>query len=405
MRSCIYSGSFDPFHNGHLNIVKRAAAIFDTVYVLVASSPKKKYTLNEHERWRVATYTCGNIPNVKVQILQAGHLVGDFAANHKVKTIVKGIRNLQDTEYEKMLHEITVSLEMGMDTVVMYATPEDQKMSSSAVKELLYYNEDVTSYVPLATKHLMEVRQNKQIIIGLTGTIGAGKSYVAHVLGGSGFPSCLFDDEEHKCSWDIENTIWRVDTDQLVSNITYGTTANQERLDIRKQLEDWLGVPLEVDGEPNRKEVAHRLFSDHDLLQKVNALYKPVIIRAIRQLISGRKGIIVLESPLLIDLGLTSLCNNRVALLDVPFQVLFDRLVERYEGDREEVQLRLTAQMGTEEKKSVLQDTIAAAGYGEMILLDNTPESPLFKGSLSEKQAYLRNKLYPMVSTWMGETL
>ena len=168
MKSCIYAGSFDCFHNGHANIVKRALKAFDQVRILVANNPKKKYLFNINERLNIIHHYF-NDTRIVVDILSDTSLVSDYAREKGVQSILKGIRNIQDTEYEKMLHEITVSQENGIDTFVLFSDPKDQKISSSSVKELIKFNADVRDYVPLYTKQMLEIAQNGQYIMGVTG--------------------------------------------------------------------------------------------------------------------------------------------------------------------------------------------------------------------------------------------
>jgi pantetheine-phosphate adenylyltransferase len=165
MSTCIYPGSFDAFHNGHANIVLRARNAFAKVVVLVADNPKKNYTFNTSQRIAIIESYFAN-QNITVDVLPHNSLVGDYAKENGIDTIIKGIRNIQDTEYEKLLHEVSISQEHGVDTFVLFSKPEDQKISSSGVKELIKYNADVRDYVNLYTKQNLEIKLNEQYIVG-----------------------------------------------------------------------------------------------------------------------------------------------------------------------------------------------------------------------------------------------
>ena len=209
MKSCIYAGSFDCFHNGHANIVKRALKAFDQVRILVANNPKKKYLFNINERLNIIHHYF-NDTRIVVDILSDTSLVSDYAREKGVQSILKGIRNIQDTEYEKMLHEITVSQENGIDTFVLFSDPKDQKISSSSVKELIKFNADVRDYVPLYTKQMLEIAQNGQYIMGVTGGIGSGKSFITNLM-------------SHNIFQINGLSTINVDLDVISNNITYST--------------------------------------------------------------------------------------------------------------------------------------------------------------------------------------
>ena len=147
MKRAIYPGSFDPITLGHLNIVKRAAAIFDELIVLVCvNSSKNSGMFNPEERVELIRKVTENIPNVKVDC--CSELVADYAKRHRAKVLVKGLRAVSDYESEIQLAMVNAKLYSKLDTVFLHSSPKYAYLSSTVVKEMARYGADLTDFVP-----------------------------------------------------------------------------------------------------------------------------------------------------------------------------------------------------------------------------------------------------------------
>ena len=147
MKRAIYPGSFDPITLGHLNIVKRAAAIFDELIVLVCvNSSKNSGMFNPEERVELIRKVTENIPNVKVDC--CSELVADYAKRHRAKVLVKGLRAVSDYEREIQLAMVNAKLYSKLDTVFLHSSPKYAYLSSTVVKEMARYGADLTDFVP-----------------------------------------------------------------------------------------------------------------------------------------------------------------------------------------------------------------------------------------------------------------
>ena len=131
----VFAGSFDPFTLGHLDIVKRAAALFDEVYVLLAVNASKKYLFDEAARADMVRKAVENIPNVKVDCFDG--LTVDFAKRVGAKYLVRGIRNAADVDYEQTVAWNNKVLCPECETVFLSSAPEHLMVSSTVVRELL----------------------------------------------------------------------------------------------------------------------------------------------------------------------------------------------------------------------------------------------------------------------------
>ena len=146
MKIAIYPGSFDPVTSGHLNIIRRAATIFDQVIVCVMVNATKKPMFTREERVGLLKKVTSDIPNVEVDSSDA--LLADYAKSRGSCVIVKGLRAGSDFENEFQMAMINRKLNPGLDTMFLTAEHQYMYMSSSMVKELAVYNADLTEFLP-----------------------------------------------------------------------------------------------------------------------------------------------------------------------------------------------------------------------------------------------------------------
>ena len=148
MRRAIYPGSFDPVTLGHLNIIKRAAAMFDEVIVTVMVNSRKRGTglFSPEERVElIKKVTCG-IPNVTVE--WSDELLATYAKQKKARVLVKGLRAVSDYESEIQLAMVNSKLYSKLDTVFLHSSPKYAYLSSTVVKEMARYGADLSDFVP-----------------------------------------------------------------------------------------------------------------------------------------------------------------------------------------------------------------------------------------------------------------
>ena len=147
-RKAIYPGSFDPFTNGHLDIVKKAAALFEEVYIIIVINAAKKRTFTgEKMKWAIEQALCDiGITNCHVELHDG--LVAEYAKTHGIKYMIRGLRNNMDYNYEENIAEVNKLINPDMEYV--YFRAENVAVSSSMVKELHGYGQDVSPYLPKA---------------------------------------------------------------------------------------------------------------------------------------------------------------------------------------------------------------------------------------------------------------
>jgi pantetheine-phosphate adenylyltransferase len=148
MITAIYPGTYDPVTNGHVEVITRAARIFDRVVVGVVGSPQHKSPLfSVEERVLFLKEALGEAPeNVEVDIFR--ELVVEFARRWEAKVIVKGLRVLSDFEWEFQMNQLNRHLAPEIETVYVMASPQVSFVSSSGVKEIASFGGNVEELVP-----------------------------------------------------------------------------------------------------------------------------------------------------------------------------------------------------------------------------------------------------------------
>ena len=147
MRRAIYPGSFDPVTLGHLDIIKRAAAIFDELIVCVCiNSAKDSGLFSPEERVELIRKVTEDLPNVRVDCSR--ELVADYARRNRSRVLVKGLRAVSDYEAEIQMAMINAKLNPKLDTVFLYTRPKYAYLSSTVVKELARYEAHLSDFVP-----------------------------------------------------------------------------------------------------------------------------------------------------------------------------------------------------------------------------------------------------------------
>ena len=137
-RICVYPGSFDPITIGHMDVIRRACALFDRVIVAVLHNPAKRGCFPVEERMGLK----------HVRIAGAADVRAEYRRVTGAKCVVRGLRAVSDFEAEQTMAQLTAQLLPGLETVFLMTRPEHGCISSSAVREIASFGGDVSAYVP-----------------------------------------------------------------------------------------------------------------------------------------------------------------------------------------------------------------------------------------------------------------
>lgn len=145
MKTGIFVGSFDPFTIGHDDIVKRALPLFDRIVIGVGVNERKQYMNSTQVRVESIKALYQDEP--KIEVKAYNDLTIDFAHREMAQFIIKGIRSVKDFEYERDQADINRRIG-GVETLLLYSDPRFASVSSSVVRELLHFGQDVSDFLP-----------------------------------------------------------------------------------------------------------------------------------------------------------------------------------------------------------------------------------------------------------------
>ena len=150
MKTVVFPGSFDPFTLGHANLVERALRIFDRVIIAVGYNVDKQGWIPVDERVRAVQELY--LEESRVKVMSYNNLTIDFAKENNAGFILRGVRTMQDYEYERQMADINHTLD-GIETVVLFTDNTLSSISSSTVRELHHFGRDIARFLPEGLKY------------------------------------------------------------------------------------------------------------------------------------------------------------------------------------------------------------------------------------------------------------
>ena len=160
MVKAVYPGTFDPVTYGHLDIIKRSAVLFDEVIIGVLHNYKKTPLFSVEERVKILKEVTKDIPNVSIKFFEG--LSVDFVRDCGAQIIVRGLRAVTDFEYELQMAQTNRILEPKIDTVFLTTSLEYAYLSSTTVKEVALFGEDITKFVPPYVAQQMKLKMSEK---------------------------------------------------------------------------------------------------------------------------------------------------------------------------------------------------------------------------------------------------
>jgi pantetheine-phosphate adenylyltransferase len=155
MKIAIYAGSFDPFTNGHLDILKQANELFDMIFIVFAENPLKKRSYNVDKMMGAVNKHLHDINMKGYSIYSSDKLISDIARVENAQYLIRGLRNPNDYNYEENIAKINKELNPDLNTI--YLRANNEIISSTMVKELFKYGKDISKYV---NPYVLEVIKN-----------------------------------------------------------------------------------------------------------------------------------------------------------------------------------------------------------------------------------------------------
>ena len=156
MKKIIYPGTFDPIHNGHVDIAKRASTIFDELIFVIAENPRKKPLFTTKERKMLVENSVNDIPNIKVKSTEK--LVVEFALEETAVAIIRGLRHVSDFEFEFQMALMNYHLNPDISTMLMIPDEKYIHLNSTVVKEVAELGGDISHYVPKVVDECLNIK-------------------------------------------------------------------------------------------------------------------------------------------------------------------------------------------------------------------------------------------------------
>ncbi|TFV61764.1 pantetheine-phosphate adenylyltransferase [Geodermatophilus sp. DF01-2] len=158
MRRAVCPGSFDPVTNGHVDVITRAAALYDELVVAVLVNPGKAGLFTVEERMALLRESVADVPNVTIDSFQG--LLVDYCRSHGIPVVVKGLRAVSDFEYELQMAQMNREL-AGVETLFVPTAPQVGHLSSSLVKQIATFGGDVSGLVPEAVHERLAAHRER----------------------------------------------------------------------------------------------------------------------------------------------------------------------------------------------------------------------------------------------------
>lgn len=362
MSKAIYAYSGDPPTFGHLNIIERVAKTFDEVVVGIGVNPDKKYMFSLEKRKQMTMKMVEKLPNVTVISFEG--LLFNYAYENNIPTIIRGIRGAADLEYEQTVHAVGASQKLDIETFCLFADNKLAHVSSSSVKALQKESGFIHDYVPLHVKQELEIVMSNRYMLGVTGTIGAGKSFACHVIRGW----CYFN--KVPCTY--------IDLDNIGRKIL-NELKEPAYIELRQKINDEFPVNiLQRDGFVNRQLLGEYVFDQPVYLDTLNNLMrKPILVRLVNALRKA-SGLVLVEAALFAEAGIMNICNNNIIIVNVNQDVQRERLRDR-DYDEEQINRRINSQYSFEKKLRKIQEVIKRGNHGSIQVFDVNMMKDVFK--------------------------
>jgi len=159
VRNAVYPGSFDPFTNGHLDIVERALKIADSLHIAVLKNTSKKALFTPDERVEIIREVLHKYPQVKVETFEG--LLVDFCRTRQIRIVIRGLRAVSDFDYEHAIFLMNRKLLPDLETMFLMAASENSFISSTIVKEVAHFGGNIADQVPAIVLERMRKLKNQ----------------------------------------------------------------------------------------------------------------------------------------------------------------------------------------------------------------------------------------------------
>ncbi len=349
MSKAIFVFSADPITLGHLDIIRKAAAIFDELIVGVANNPEKKYLFTFQERLAMVKESVKNIGRIRVEASLG--LTVDFALQNKATVIVRGVRTTADLDHELVYAQMTLSQKTGLQTIFIPADPKLIHVSSSVVKGIQKDHGLIIDFVPYNVKAKLEEKMYHQYFFSITGSISSGKT--------------TFSNEITHYARNMGVEAHNIEMDKI-GHLILSNHKDPYYRQVREEVAAVFGKEIQnADSSIDRKKLAALVFENEANLARLESIiYDPIRIELNRQT-RNLQGLIFITAALIIEKNLLFRSNNNIILLEASEEIRVKRLIASGYTETE-ARNRMRSQWPYANKVKFTLKKIGEAGYGSL---------------------------------------
>lgn len=349
MSKAIFVFSADPITLGHLDIIRKTAAIFDELIVGVANNPEKKYLFTFQERLAMVKESVKNIGRIRVEASLG--LTVDFALQNKANVIVRGVRTTADLDHELVYAQMTLSQKTGLQTIFIPADPKLIHVSSSVVKGIQKDHGLIIDFVPYNVKAKLEEKMYHQYFFSITGSISSGKT--------------TFSNEITHYARNMGVEAHNIEMDKI-GHLILSNHKDPYYRQVREEVAAVFGKEIQnADSSIDRKKLAALVFENEVNLARLESIiYDPIRIELNRQT-RNLQGLIFITAALIIEKNLLFRSNNNIILLEANEEIRVKRLIASGYTETE-ARNRMRSQWPYANKVKFTLKKIGEAGYGSL---------------------------------------
>ncbi len=364
-RTGVYALSADPITMGHIELATRAAGNYDQLVVAIGQNPGKKYLFSLEERLEMARRSpLSLIPNVRIDSFKG--LLVDYAFTNGIGYLVRGIRDEKDREAEGIYARVVEDQNLGIKVETIDAHQDYKHISSSLVKLAEIDNGLFglkPSYVTPYVKQCLEARMLDKYFVGVTGAIGCGKSYVCEKLVEQGRQKNI--------------PTHYIDMDRI-GHLILGNCSLPMAVTARGEVAKTFGSDfVNLDGSINRQKLGEQVFVYPDRMEALSQIVsKPLFVYLRDQVLSDKKGLILLEAALFAETGIADWCNYNLLLVRADSATQERRIAARDRITPDKIQRRVNSQFSGEKKRDILEEQIRENHNGKLWNFDDPDGLP-----------------------------
>ncbi|MFA6097483.1 MAG: dephospho-CoA kinase [Candidatus Paceibacterota bacterium] len=346
----VFPGSFDPFQNGHFSTVisflKLNPKAFLYIVIGVNDEKLNGQTFTTEEKIFLIRQTIPKKYLKRIKIVPYSKIIANYLYEQNIQMFVKGVRDRKDFEYESWIATVNSLFSGSPKTMLIPQTnPVLTNVSSSNFKNFVKWGLKATDFAPALTREALELRLRGQLLVGVTGGIGAGKSTFAKKI----------EDISKENGNKNRTRIYHINLDDL-GKVIHSADKTPRFLQIRKQIAKKFGRKLmRKDTSIDTHELGKIVFSSPEKLQKLTEMMMEAILYLLRKKLEELgKGIFLIEGANLVEQGLTDLVNENIIHIKANRKAQEERLTGRGLSN-DQIKRRIDFQLNDKERVSIIQ--------------------------------------------------